>query len=511
MTTPASAQSAGTPDDSTAGSNPVDALLAHAAADPTAIAVRGPRGEDRVELTRAGLATAIARAADRFAAAGLRAGDRIVLIAPTCPEFLAEFFGAQTLGIAVVAVNPLSTEREISYLLADSGARLVLAHPACADAGRAAAEDADIRFEDISLINGDPAPAAVPRPVRRRGDDLAALLYTSGTTGRPKGAMLAVGNLLAVAEVGRQISAMGPDDRSGTALPLFHVFGLASVAAVALSAGVPLTLLPRFDARELFDTIIDDRLTVVAGVPTMWNAILQVESDRTPDTLRLALSGGASIAVELMRRFESRFGAQIAEGYGLTETTAFGTFNPWDGRIVPGSVGLPVPQLEVRVVGPHGAECEVDEVGEVCIRGAMVMRGYWNNPEATARAFDEDGFFRTGDLGRIDADGYLFIVDRIKDLIIHGGYNVYPREVEEVLYEHPHVLEAAVVGTPDEHYGQTVTAVITPLPGTALTAEEIEAFCRERLAAYKIPRIIRFVEALPKGSTGKIRKRDIPL
>ena len=497
---------------SAAPRNPVDAFIANAAADPSAVAVRGPRRADRVELTRAGLVTAIARAAERFSAAGLAAGDRIVLIAPTCPEFLAEFFGAQALGIAVVAVNPLSTQRELDFFITDSGARLVLAHPAVAEAGRASASTTGTRFETIELLAGDPEPVSDPAdfaPLPRDPGDLAALLYTSGTTGRPKGAMITVGNLLAVAEVGRQISGMGPEDRSGTALPLFHVFGLASVATVSLTSGVPLTLLPRFDARELYDTIIDDRLTVVAGVPTMWNAILRVESDRVPTTLRLALSGGASIAVELMRQFETRFEAQIAEGYGLTETSAFGTFNPWNGRIVPGSVGVPVPQLEVRVVGPDGADCAVDEVGEVYLRGTMVMAGYWNNPEATAAAFDEHGFFRTGDLGRLDADGYLSIVDRIKDLIIHGGYNVYPREVEEVLYEHPKVLEAAVIGSPDEHYGQTVTAVIAPMPGQTLTEAEVEAFCREQLAAYKIPRIIRFVDALPKGPTGKIRKRDI--
>lgn len=499
---------------SAAPRNPVDAFVANALADPSAVAVRGPRRAERVELTRAGLVTAIARAAERFSAAGLGAGDRVVLIAPTCPEFLAEFFGAQALGIAVVAVNPLSTQRELDFFITDSGARLVLAHPAVAEAGQAAAAATGTRFDTIELLTGGPEPVIDPAdfaPLPRESGDLAALLYTSGTTGKPKGAMITVGNLLAVAEVGRQISGMGPEDRSGTALPLFHVFGLASVATVSLTSGVPLTLLPRFDARELYDTIIDDRLTVVAGVPTMWNAILRVESDRVPTTLRLALSGGASIAVELMRQFETRFEAQIAEGYGLTETSAFGTFNPWDGRIVPGSVGVPVPQLEVRVVGPDGADCAVDEVGEVCLRGTMVMAGYWNNPEATAAAFDAEGFFRTGDLGRLDADGYLYIVDRIKDLIIHGGYNVYPREVEEVLYEHPQVLEAAVIGSPDEHYGQTVTAVITPMPGQTLTEDEVEAFCREQLAAYKIPRIIRFVDALPKGPTGKIRKRDITL
>lgn len=495
------------------GYNVVDPLVVLAKENPDAPALRGPRVEGRIELTRADLIAGAALASERFRQAGLEQGDRIVLVCPTCPEFLLEFFGAQACGLTVVAANPLSTARELEYFITDSGARMVLSHPGCSEASQAAAEQTSVThqlIEPLTTVSAEAFPETHEfSPVRRDSDEVAALLYTSGTTGAPKGAMLTVGNLLTAGRVGGEVSGATSSDRFGTALPLFHVFGLASVSLVALSAGASLTLLPRFDAETLYETMLADELTAVAGVPTMWNALLQVETDRQPTSLRLALSGGASMAVEVMRKFTTRFGATIAEGYGLTETTAFGTFNPWDGRIVPGSVGPEVPTLDVAVKDLDGQLCADNEVGEICIRGDLVMKGYWNNPSATNAAFDEEGFFHTGDLGYRDEDGYVFIVDRMKEMIIHGGYNVYPREVEEVLYEHPDVLEAAVIGTPDEHYGQIVTAVVAPLPGTTLTAEVIEAYCRESLAAYKVPRIIRFVDALPKGATGKIRKLDI--
>ncbi|MFL0576660.1 class I adenylate-forming enzyme family protein [Brevibacterium luteolum] len=493
--------------------NPVSAILRNADNDPAAVAVRGPITPNRLVLTRREFVDAIACAGDRLTRAGLHTGDRMVLIAPTCAEFLVEFFAAQALGLVVVAANPLSTERELRYFLDDSGARLVLAHPQCSAAGQAAAEAEDVGFELIRPLTGHRAASPPLVPVPRRDDDLAALLYTSGTTGTPKGAMITVGNLLTAAAVGKQISGITEQDRSGTALPLFHVFGLSSVAMVTLSAGAALTLLPRFDAGQLLETIVSDQLTVVAGVPTMWNALTHSAGQTvTTPHLRLALSGGAAISLQLMRTFNAQFDARITEGYGLTETCAFGTLNPGTSEDTIGSVGLPVPSMEVRIADPiSGTACRTGETGEVLMRGPLVMRGYWKRPEDTAAAFVDDGFFRTGDLGYLDAHGYLYIVDRLKDLIIHGGYNVYPREVEEVLYAHPQVFEAAVIGAADEHYGQQVAAVVTPMPGAELTGDEIEAWCRQSLSAYKIPRIIRIVDGLPKGPTGKIRKRSIEL
>jgi long-chain acyl-CoA synthetase len=242
----------------------------------------------------------------------------------------------------------------------------------------------------------------------------------------------------------------------------------------------------------------------------MWMSVLAKAPEGDAPDLRIISSGGASIAAEVVRRVEDRFTAPLAEGYGLTETSGLGTFNPLHGTRKPTSVGPAVPGFEVKTVDPAtGEELPAGEVGEVLLRGPAVMAGYWKKPEATAEVLDAEGWFRTGDLGRVDEDGYLFIVDRIKDLIIHGGYNVYPREVEEVIYEIPEVDQVSVVGTPDEKYGQQVTAVIARTPGSDLGADEVERFCRENLAAYKIPRIIEFLDELPKGPSGKILKREI--
>ena len=252
-----------------------------------------------------------------------------------------------------------------------------------------------------------------------------------------------------------------------------------------------------------------DEISIISGVPTMWMSVLTNADGAATPNLRLVSSGGAAIAGEVIRKVEARFSAPVAEGYGLTETAGLGTFNPLFGTRKVGSVGPSTPGFEVKVIDVDGASLPAGEVGEVVLRGPAVMLGYWKKPEATAEVLDDEGWFRTGDLGKLDDDGYLFIVDRIKDLIIHGGYNVYPREVEEVLYEIPGVAQASVVGTPDEKYGQQVTAVIALSPGAHLDAAEVERFARENLAAYKIPRIIEFVEELPKGPSGKILKREI--
>lgn len=495
-------------------------LLPWVAARPDAPALLTPPGEDRRILTWARLLGEVGAARDRYGDAGLAPGDRIALIAPTCPEFMTEFFGAQAAGLVVVAINPLSTTREIDYLLEDSGARMVVAHPARADAGRASATAAGVPFRLIETVStAGPEVRAVDGEVPfestpRAGDDLAVLLYTSGTTGRPKGAMLTVSNLLDTVGIVREMIDVQDDDRWATGLPLFHVFGLVTVTLSALTSGVPITLFPRWDPSAFLAALSEDRISIISGVPTMWMSVLAESAlaagDEAP-ALRAVSSGGAAISGQVLRRFEGRFGAPVVEGYGLTETSAVGTFNPIDGVRKPGSVGPAVPQMEVRVVDLDGAPVTAGEDGEVCLRGPAIMAGYWNRPEATAEVLDADGWFRTGDIGRLDEDGYLYIVDRMKDLILHGGYNVYPREVEEVLYEIPGVREAAVIGTPDEKYGQQVTAVIARTPGSDLDAEEVERITRDKLAAYKIPRIIEFVDELPKGPSGKILKRAITL
>lgn len=363
-----------------------------------------------------------------------------------------------------------------------------------------------------TLSPGASADAAPVGVVDRHRDETAAILYTSGTTGRPKGAQLTVGNLLSAGEIGAECSRASSADRTGTGLPLFHVFGQASVMMATLTVGGSMSLLARFDPASMLDMLRRDRLTIMAGVPTMWNALLHAAGDANPADfagLRVAVSGGASLPGEIARAFEARFGCTILEGYGLTETTAFGTFNDIDRGGKTGYTGRAVPRTRVQVRDDEGQECPPGTVGEVHIKGPTVMRGYWNRPVDTAAALSSDGWFRTGDLGETDTDGDLRIVDRIKDLIIRGGYNVYPGEVEEVLYEHPDIVEAAVIGVPDEHYGEEVAALIAARPGSGLGAGEVSTWARERLSAYKIPRIVRFVDALPKGPTGKILKRSI--
>ena len=298
----------------------------------------------------------------------------------------------------------------------------------------------------------------------------------------------------------------------GTGLPLFHVFGQASVMMAAFTTGASMSLLSRFTPRAMIDMLARDRLTVMCGVPTMWNAMLHEATEADGEGfahLRVAVSGGASLPGEIARAFEERFGCTLLEGYGLTETTAMATFNDIDrgGKI--GSTGAVVPRMHVEVRDADGAVCAPGVVGEVFIAGDMVFKGYWRNDEATAAALSHNGWFRTGDLGEIDVDGDLRIVDRVKDLIIRGGYNVYPGEVEEILYQHPDVVEAAVVGVPDSHYGEEVAAVVVLTAGATTRHEDIESWCRERLSAYKIPRMVLFVDELPKGSTGKILKRNI--
>ncbi|WP_240372398.1 class I adenylate-forming enzyme family protein [Brevibacterium zhoupengii] len=494
----------------------IDLLIPWAETIPDSVVVRTPPGPDRVELSELRFLGEVEAARDRYRGAGLAPGDRTVLIAPSCPEFLIEFLGAHAAGLAVVAVNPLSTARELVYILQDSEARRLVAHPAMAEAGKLAAGEAGIDFATLPLA-GNEGPslelsadgAAIVDRVDFEWNSLAALLYTSGTTGKPKGAMLSLGNFIATTDIVKEMTKTSPDDRSATGLPLFHVFGLADMALPALSAGAPLTLFPRWDPQAFADALAEDEVSIISGVPTMWMSVLTNASEVETPHLRLVSSGGASIAAEVIRKVESRLSAPLAEGYGLTETAGLGTFNPLLGTRKAGSVGPPTPRFEVKVIDTDGASLPASEVGEVVLRGPAVMLGYWKKPEATAEVLDDEGWFRTGDLGHLDEDGYLFIVDRIKDLIIHGGYNVYPREVEEVLYEIPGVAQASVVGIPDEKYGQQVTAVIALSPGAHLDAAEVEKFARENLAAYKIPRIIEFVEELPKGPSGKILKREI--
>ena len=337
------------------------------------------------------------------------------------------------------------------------------------------------------------------------------ILYTSGTTGKPKGAELTHFNLPRNADVAsRTTCEISEGDIVLGTLPLFHSFGQTVSMNASLRVGATLTLVPRFDPDEALETMQRDRVTHFYGVPTMYGALLHHPGRERYDTsaLRTCITGGASMPVEVLRGFEEAFGCIVLEGYGLSETSPVASSNHPDMERKPGSIGTPLEEVEMKVVDEDDNEVAQGEVGEIVIRGHNIMKGYWQRPDATAEAM-RGGWFHSGDMARVDEDGYFFIVDRKKDLIIRGGYNVYPREVEEVLYEHPKIREAAVLGVPHDQLGEEVGAAVVLHDGEQLEPEEVSAYVKERIAAYKYPRAVWFLDDLPKGPTGKILKREI--
>ncbi len=469
------------------------------------------RGSGR-ELTYGALRDGAARVAGALAAAGVRPGDRVLLLAPSVPEFGPLYYGVHAAGAVAVTVNTMSTATELAYVLEDAGCSLAVAWRDSATATEQAAAAQAVPFWSIGTqLEGLPSATPVDRPTARALEDTAAILYTSGTTGRPKGAEITHGNLRACAAAFKDVLQLSDDDRFGTGLPLFHIYGQAVVMGSVIAIGGSLSLLSPFDADAAVALVRDERLTSFAGVPTMFNAMLQTKGTYGPAdfaSLRLCSSGGASLPAEVIRAFGERFGAVLLEGYGLTETTGAATFNGLDRERKAGFVGIPLPGCEVKIVDAGGQEVPPGERGEVLVKGPIVMARYWGRPEATDEAIT-DGWLHTGDIGRVDDVGDLEIVDRKKDLVIRGGYNIYPREVEEVLYEHPDIVEAAVIGVPDPHYGEEIGAVIVLNEGSTLTPESLRAWAKERLSAYKVPRLFSFVDELPKGGTGKILKRAI--
>ena len=451
---------------------------------------------------------------------GVSAGDRVAVMLPNVPAFPIVFFGALGAGAVVVPMNPLLKSREIAYYLGDSGAKVLFAWPAAADEAAKGAAETGVQVIEVAeptlatLLAGQVA-AQWAEPAA--GDD-AVILYTSGTTGKPKGAQLTHANLYRNAELTAvTLLQNGPDDVVMGCLPLFHVFGLTCGLNAALFGGSSLTLLPRFDPGQALQIIGRDKVTIFEGVPTMYAAMLHHLDDAQVDvsSLRLCVSGGAALPVEILRGFEEAFRCMILEGYGLSETSPVASFNHPDKVRKPGSIGTPIVGVRMRVVDADGTDVPVGEVGEIVIAGHNIMKGYWHQPEATAEAMMKGegeaggGWFRTGDLARVDEDGYFYIVDRKKDVIIRGGYNVYPREVEEVLYEHPAVAEAAVVGIPHDELGEEIGAAVKLKPGETVTAEDLIAFARDRIAPYKYPRHVWLVPGLPKGPTGKILRREV--
>ncbi|HET7243465.1 MAG TPA: long-chain fatty acid--CoA ligase [Streptosporangiaceae bacterium] len=455
-----------------------------------------------------------ARVASWLSGRGIGTGDRVALMLPNTPEFPELYYGILRRGAIVVPMNPLLKSREVEYYLADSGAALILAWHGVADqaaegARRAGTDLVIVEPGEVASMLAGHAPA--PVIVDRAPSDTAVILYTSGTTGQPKGAELTHDNLLRNVEVTRTtLLNLRPGDVVLGALPLFHSFGQVVGMGCAIATGASLSLLTRFDPGRALEIIKRDQVTVLPGVPTMYAAILHSAAGSAGDvaSLRLCVSGGAAMPVELLRSFEKEFECVILEGYGLSETSPVASFNHPDRARKPGTIGQAISGVDMRVQDDAGVPLPAGAVGEIAVRGHNVMKGYWGRPEETAEVL-ADGWLRTGDLGWVDSEGYFSIVDRKKDMIIRGGLNVYPREVEEVLYEHPAVAEAAVIGVRDDRLGEEVAAVVMLKPGASATPDELREQVKSQLAAYKYPRYVWIVAELPHGDTGKILKRAI--
>ncbi len=470
---------------------------------------------DGISISYAQLDDLTARTAALLRRRGLQDGDPVGVMLPNVPEFAIAYYGVLRAGGVVVPMNVLLKQREVAFYLDDPGAKLLIAWHEVARAAQAGAAQAGVEcllvapggFE--SLLRGVAPDATV---AGKAGDDTAAILYTSGTTGTPKGAQLTHANLHRNAEVTlRTLLELAPEDVVLGALPLFHAFGQTCALNAAIAAGSALALVPRFSPEHVLGTIERERVTVFEGVPTMYVALINHAARERYDasSLRCCVSGGAALPVEVLRGFVQAFGCVVLEGYGLSETSPVACFNHPHLERIPGSIGIPIEGVQMRIVDDEHRALGAGETGEIAIRGHNVMKDYLNRPEATAETIDADGWFYSGDIARTDADGHYFIVDRKKELIIRGGYNVYPREIEEVLYEHPAIREAAVIGIPHAELGEEVGAAVTLKPGALASEAQVREFVRASVAAYKYPRYEWFVDELPKTSTGKIVKREI--
>jgi long-chain acyl-CoA synthetase len=477
--------------------------------DPEQIAIK----LDDFELSYALLEQVSMRVAALLRARGISVGDRVALMVPNVPQFAAIYYGILRAGAVVVPLNVLNKRREVEFFLKDSGAKLLFvwqdfaveAVPAAIDVG---CESITVDLQEFTqrLFQHEPRTDIVERDE----SDTAVMLYTSGTTGTPKGAELTHANLRANCDASCLLFELAAGAVVLGALPLFHAFGQTCALNTCVLAGGMLTLIPRFDGSKALEVIQRDKVMVFEGVPSMYGAMLHAPDRERYDvsTLKICASGGAAMPVELMRAFEAAFGCMVLEGYGLSETSPVASFNHPDRERKAGSIGTPIRGVEMRVVDEQDQELPTGEVGEVVIRGHNIMKGYWGRPDATTATI-KDGWFHSGDLARRDEDGYFFIVDRKKDMIIRNGFNVYPREIEEVLYAHPAVREAAVVGLPHDEYGEEVGAAVSLKPEARTTVEDLQAFVKDQVAAYKYPRKVWIVDELPKGPTGKILKREI--
>ncbi len=487
-------------------------------------------------LTYAQVNAAANQVANLLAARGIRPGDKVALSCPNLPYFPIAYYGILKAGGVVVPLNVLLKGREIAYHLQDSQAKAYLCFQGTADLpmgaeGKAGFDQAD-GCEHFFLITADPAAESPIEGAETLGralagqppafetvlaaeTDPAVILYTSGTTGQAKGAELSHSNLLLNALTCNRLFRADPGtDTHLVVLPLFHSFGSTVNMNAGFATASTLVLLPRFDAAAAVKLLETESVTFFAGVPTMYWGLLNalgegVDVQRIAANMRVAVSGGSSLPVEIIHRVKERLGVQILEGYGLSETSPVATFSDPDSDPRPGSIGIPIWGVEVKLIDANWDTVEGDdEIGEIAIRGHNIMRGYYNRPEATVEVM-KDGWFRSGDLARRDKDGFYYIVDRAKDMIIRGGFNVYPREIEELLLTHDAVSLAAVIGVPHPSHGEEIKAYVIRAEGATTTEEELVAWCKEQMASYKYPRIVTFVDSLPMTATGKLLKRAL--
>ena len=475
----------------------------------------------------------VEKMAGSLAASGVGKGDRVALMLPNCPQYVIGFFATVRLGVIVTQLNPMYVEREIEHILTDSGAETIVVYkdmyPRLQNvlpnsglknvivvdfAGEPEGLESGHRsFGDFLQADAPPAPQVPIDPA----EDVAALQYTGGTTGVSKGAMLTHRNLVANVQQALDLFIDDPGAFSNNqkimgVLPMFHIFGLTCVMLFGIKQGLDQVLLPKFDPREVMEAVREHGPVMFSGVPTVYMALNASGEDLTEygfGKVRTFNSGGSALPIPLKRSFEEKTGRSVFEGYGLSEASPVTHFNPpFSGEAREGSIGVPVTSTDARIADVETGEREmpVGEPGELVVKGPQVMKGYLNMPAETADTL-RDGWLYTGDMARMDEDGYFYIVDRKKDMILASGYNVYPREIEEVLFEHPDVSEAVAVGVPDEYRGESVKAFVVRRPGSTVTETEILAFCLERLAPYKAPKELEFRRELPKSTVGKLLRR----
>ncbi len=477
------------------------------------------RGE---EITYGRLDHGATRVASALTGLGVDAGDRVALWLPNHPAFATAMYGVWRMGGVVVPLHAMLTEPEARHVLRDAGAKvLVCAGPQAVQAGlrlreeladldhlvvlESEAPEGAVSFDELMGTGTDRFPSAELAP-----DHLALIAYTSGTSGLPKGAMLTHRNLQANLEQMRATPlAIGLADVTLCVLPLFHIFGLNVVLNLSVEVGAKIVLLERFDPVDSLQAVRDQGITVIAAAPPAYMAWMSLPEAGPDDvaSVRLAVSGAAPLPREALDGFQDRFGVTIWEGYGLTETAPALTSTIMGGKAKPGSIGLPLPGVEIRLTTDDGEDVEPGDPGEIVVRGPNVFQGYWQHPEENAKAF-RDGWFRTGDVAVADDEGYLFLVDRKRDMIIVSGFNVYPKEIEDVLRGHPKIADCAVVGAPDQYSGEQVRAVIALVDGAGVTEEEVVEFCSAHLAPYKVPASIELVTEIPRNAAGKVLRRE---